>query len=248
MHWPWWSHVWRVDGHSHGPPPVGRSETTIGSSTARSRRYAGAARRPIEPHSRQPAGQHAAAPRACRCARASGRGSGGRRRRSRSAPAARRVMSNGSSPTASGSVFAGGLSRCSVVPAGISRPSKVMSSTARRVVHTTVGFQRITSSTAFAASSGRSARRRPLAGALDEELQGEPELVLGRVHPAEDDQRDHRPQLRRASTRPSPSWAATRRRDDVVARRRAGARRSARRPGRTCSRGRPRSARGPPRW
>ena len=68
------------------------------------------------------------------------------------------VMSNGSVPTASGSVLAGGLSRCSVVPAGISRPSTVMSSTAWRVVHTTVGFHRITSSTAFAASSGRAAR------------------------------------------------------------------------------------------
>ena len=35
----------------------------------------------------------------------------------------------------------------------------------------------------------------PLVGPLDEELQRQAELVLGRVHPAEHDQRDHRPQL-----------------------------------------------------
>ena len=105
------------------------------------------------------------------------------------------VMSNGSSPTASGSVLAGGLSRWSVVPAGISTPSTVMSSTACRVVQTTVGFHRITSSTAFAASSGRCARSSHWSGRLDEELHRQPELVLGRVHAAEDDQRDHRQEL-----------------------------------------------------
>ena len=62
------------------------------------------------------------------------------------------------SPTASGSVLAGYDSRCSVVPSGSASPPNSMSSVVRRVAHITVGFQRISSSTAFAASSGRSAR------------------------------------------------------------------------------------------
>ena len=81
---------------------------------------------------------------------------------------------------------------CTMPPCGMCRPWNSTSSSASRVTQVTVGLTRITSSTAFSPSSGRSPEQPPLVGVLQQRLQREPELVAGGLHAGEgeEDQRD----------------------------------------------------------
>ena len=74
------------------------------------------------------------------------------------------VMSKAGSAMADGSVPAAWESIWTIPPRGMRRPWKSTSSSASRVTQVTVGFTRITSSTAWAPSSGRSASSRHWSG------------------------------------------------------------------------------------
>ena len=76
-------------------------------------------------------------------------------------------------------------STCTIPPAGIASPNRSTSSRASRVTQVTVGFTRITSSTAAPPSSGRSASSAHWSGCRRKRLQRQAELVAGGLHTGE---------------------------------------------------------------